>query len=229
MKQEAGEWRQHPLLTIWCRPSATIHVRLREVSNPQPIEFLLAASAGVSTSLNLVAIVGLGRRMRPFPLFLLFLVLGPLSGIALMYLDAILLTLAGQALGGRARLGEVAVVFAWSNIPRLLDIALWLLLISLRGTSVLASGVELRQLLDPSNWNGLLLGLVLAIGLWIYSLWSIGLAEAHQYPFPSAIATLLLSRGIVAIAVLILSLVLPIASFWGKFLFAFHAVALQIG
>ncbi len=176
----------------------------------------MAGAAGLSTLVNLVALVGVGRALPTFPLFLLIASIGPMVGVVTMYFDGVLLSLLGRVFGGQARVSEVAIVFSWANAPRLADLGLWILLALTMGGDVFSSGVNVDSLADPGKWNGWLLVPALLITLWMYLLWSLGLAEAHGYSILSAVATLLLSRLLVGAMTITFVLMLPVALYWGE-------------
>lgn len=206
---------EFPLRSIWIRPRETLRSRLADPGRPQLLEYGLACAAGISTVTNLSALLGLGRQI-PFTGVLVVLILaGPLLGLAAMYFDGAALTLIGRLIGGHGSPSQVRLVFAWSNAPRLIDLALWIVLLAAYGGPLFSSRLRPARLTQLGPVGGLLLVLATGLMAWIYFLWVVGLAEAHQFSAWSALVTLLLARLIVGALAVTCTLVLPVALFWG--------------
>lgn len=205
----------HPLATIWRRPRATIRGRLRATGGPEALEFGLAALAGISTAVNMAAALALGRTLSLAGLLVSIVPIGALLGVGAMHLDGALLASIGRPFGGEASARQLRLVFAWANVPRILDLSLWVILIRALGGDLFS--VRLRSTtLTHLGAPGVALA-VLGAGLllWIYTLWVMGLCEAHRFSTGSALVTLLLARLIVGALALILVLAIPVALYWG--------------
>lgn len=149
--QSPPSWR-----TIWFRPQATIKAISERPTTPA-VPFL-AALAGV------VSILGFGFG-GPWQAIVVAALLGPVLGIARLYIDGALTWLFGRVLGGRASQSTLRAALAWSSAPMVVA-----LFISL--ASFLVFGQEFAQQINSDAIeNPFVTGVAIVFAL--LTLWSV--------------------------------------------------------
>jgi signal peptidase I len=104
-----------PWRSIWWHPQATIKGLATSTSPPQVL--LLAALAGIGGAITYLANV---QSLHWFAVLALAVVLGPLTGILRLFIDAALYAWSGRLLGGRAGQAQMRTVLAWSSVPNVI-------------------------------------------------------------------------------------------------------------
>jgi len=142
----------------------------------------------------------LWRQPPLWAILILISVLGPLGGIIGLYIDGALFRWTGSWFGGQATSEQVRAAFAWSSIPRIAALVLWLPLLGLYGAEMFTSDKPRAV----SNLAPLLLGAALGA---ILDLWSLFLliktvAEAHRFSAWRALAALAIPTIVLFIVIL---------------------------
>jgi hypothetical protein len=120
-----------PFLTIWTKPRATI----RGIVNTNPAFRVLpiAIVSGVLDALQLESLALAGNQLT-LPIILLIAVLvGPPLGLIFLYAGAWIVAMSCRLLGGQADSREVRAALAWSSVPLLATIPLWIFRLALLG------------------------------------------------------------------------------------------------
>lgn len=174
--EAAGGWRElrAAVFGIWLRPRQTI--RRIVTANPRYGVVLLVALSGSSATV----MAWPGDRARSFGLTaLLFLActMGPLAGLAVLWIGAWIVRGLGRALmGGRAAPEEMRAALAWANVPLVAALPVAVLLTVLEPPTGSA---------DPSPALGVLmtlLGLALVVlGIWALVIACHTVAEVQGY------------------------------------------------
>ncbi|MEI8166023.1 MAG: YIP1 family protein [Chloroflexales bacterium] len=186
---------RRPLYTIWRHPRAALRAAL---ARQAPFtHWLLAALAGVSASLAWAAWAKLGSQLGAGELLTVAVSAGFALGTLALLLSGVLLRTGGWLIGGQASAGQVRVALAWSMLPVVAGLPLWLAQLALLPTASFGAA--------PDPAQGLLAGVCggahAALWLWSAALSVIGLAEAHQITVARAAASWLLAALVVAGAV----------------------------
>jgi len=169
-----------PWVSIWTRPRAT----LRQVLDGDPGQwvFRLAALGGVAGALRLVSKSAFGNSHPISVVLAVCLGCGALGGIVALFLLTSLVGMAGRLLGGRGRTSEVMAALAWSYVPSIWGLSLWLPVAVLLGAETFHAQ---PSILEGNPAATLLFGFVkvvqVLIGFWgfVVSLKCIG--EAHRF------------------------------------------------
>ncbi|MEN9343225.1 MAG: hypothetical protein RLZZ453_12 [Chlamydiota bacterium] len=129
-----GENNKSPWLTIWFHPKETI----RTVINTDLRRFFvtLCIIYGIPLALNMVQNIGIAATVPLFAVIVGALVLSPFVGIAGIYVISWLLHFCGKWIGGGATFQEVRAAVAWSNVPNMISILAWGVLLALFGEGV---------------------------------------------------------------------------------------------
>lgn len=119
--------RLNPWLSIWTQPRATI----RQIVERDPTHMVLplAALSGVSQMLNQTD--GAVEELGIYGTLGLAIVVGPLVGILQLYILAWLYRLTCGWLGGVATTVEMRSALAWSSVPNIWALLLWVPLLAL--------------------------------------------------------------------------------------------------
>lgn len=123
--------RESPFLTIWVRPRATMRAIVD--TNPSFRVLPIAMAGGVLEAIQFESFLGAGEQFSVSAILVIAVVLGPLIGVALLYLGAWLVELSCRLFKGQADSREVRSALAWSSVPILATIPLWILRIALLG------------------------------------------------------------------------------------------------
>ena len=123
--------RESPFLTIWTRPRATMRAIVD--TNPTFRVLPIAIAGGVLEAISLNRSPALVSSF-PVPVILLIAVLlGPPLGLVLLYAGAWIVEMSCRLLGGQADSREVRSALAWSSVPLLATIPLWIIRVALLG------------------------------------------------------------------------------------------------
>ena len=189
----------NPWQSLWWRPRQTFRRLLDEA--PGYNVMTLAALSGVATALGQASGHGLSSQMSLWLLLPVCLLLGPLLGWAELWIGSWLLARIGHWLGGDADSAELRTVMAWSGLPNVFGLLVWLMMTLQQGQALFLPRTP-EQMTQLSAQPGfvILAGLQLILGFWsLWLLW-LGVAEAQHLSWPKALLNLLLT----AMAVLIL-------------------------
>lgn len=157
----------NPWISIWTRPRATLRSIL--AADPTRHVILLAAASGAAGGIDNAlenAFATTGPSSLIATLFLALL-LGPVFGVIGLYLWGGLVRWTGSWLGGEATPEEARAAVAWSAVPSLWGLLLWL--------PLLLSGSQVGVV-------PLLVGLAqLVLGVWTFVISLKCLGEAHRF------------------------------------------------
>jgi hypothetical protein len=117
--------RENPFLTIWTRPRATMR-GIVDV-NPNFRVLPIAMLGGILETVQFESVLGAGEQLSVPTILVIAVVLGPLVGLALLYAGAWLVEMSCRLLRGQARSSEVRSALAWSSIPLLATIPIWII------------------------------------------------------------------------------------------------------
>ncbi len=189
-----------PWISIWTRPRAT----LRQVLDRDPRRwvFRLAALGGTAGALNFAPTAGFGDTYPAALVLAVVLVGGALGGILGLLVFTILVRVAGRWLGGRGGTREVMAALAWSCVPSIWGLVLWLPRAALLGEETFQP--------QPPGLEGnpaaailfRLLQLAGALaGIWGFLVTLKCIAEAHEFSSWRALWTYVLMGLMVAVPV----------------------------
>lgn len=190
----------NPWLSIWTRPRATIRQQVER--DPEAWVLALVAVAGVGHLLSDASARSYGDRMDLPTLLVMALLVGPLFGILGAYVGGWLLRWSGRLLGGSARPAEIRAAIAWSGVPYVAAMLLWIPELLLFGEELFT---EATPRLDAApELQGLLLVFVaveLTAALWAFVAFLKCLGEVQGFSAWRALLNLLLPGVLVGIAI----------------------------
>jgi hypothetical protein len=189
-----------PWVSIWSRPRAT----LRQVLDGDPGRsvFRLAALGGVAGALKLASTSDFGDSHAASLVLAVCLGAGAAGGIISLFVLTSLVGATGRWLGGRGRTSAVMAALAWSYVPAIWGLALWLPMGALLGEETFRAHPALLEGNPPA---ALLCGLLriaqTLIGVWGFFVTLKCLAEAHGFSAWRAFGAFVMAGLIVAVPV----------------------------
>ena len=119
-----GQDDLRPFQTIWLHPRKT--VRSIVAFNPEMHVLLLVCLAGIGEALDRASNKNAGDSMPLGAIFALAFVLGPLSGLIGLWIGSYLIRISGEWLGGNAPREHIKTAMAWSSVPAVFALPLWI-------------------------------------------------------------------------------------------------------
>lgn len=191
----------NPWFSIWVRPRGTI----RQIvdSNPDHHVLLLAILSGIFRALDNATEQELGDDLSILAIIVMSLVFGSIGGLLSLYVGGAVFRWSGSLFGGVAPSEHVRTVIAWSSVPDVVLLIIFIPIIIIFGSDWFSSSPTFMD--ESEILSFLLVGglafLGLALVLWRAFLFVKCLAEVHKF---SA------WRGLAAATVGLLAIVVPI-------------------
>ncbi len=201
-----------PFISIWVKPRETI----RKIVDTDPTKYVivLAVLSGIIRSLDRVSSQNMGDSLSLPVLLGICVVIGPVGGIILMYMLGALYRWSGSWLGGQATSEEVRADIAWSSVPSIFFLPLWIPQLIIFGKELFSSSTP-RMDANPFLYI-LLMGFAvieLIASIWTLVLLIKCLGEVHQFSAWRALGAIILGSlvfiGPILCIVVTLALVTP--------------------
>lgn len=214
----------NPWISMWMNPRATVRQMLE--TDPTRHLLLLATLGGIGFFLDQLIYMSLGEDFSTRVMLLMVLLVGgAVVGVVALYLYSLFLRMGGRMLGGVGTAAGCRTAFAWSNIPTVWLVPVYLCLavaVVTVGSDALLSdtiakleaGADYSIELLPT-WLKAISALAVVSRLWQIVLTCQAIGEAHQMSSGKGllafiIANLMLS-GVVVVGVIALQLLLMLA------------------
>jgi hypothetical protein len=196
----------NPFLTIWLRPRATIRAIVNH--NPRLYVIVLMMTLGVISTLSRATERNLGDKGSLARILGASLILGPLFGVIQVYLFAWLLRVSGRGLGGRADSQSLRAALAWSTVPLIPTIPIWIGQIVIFGVEMFTSktpNIDASPSLQAMLFASSAIESVFGLWAWILSLKCVGEVQGFSAwrAFGSMILACLLAAAPVLLIVII--------------------------
>lgn len=206
--QEGGsEEVLNPWLTMWVKPRNTIRWILE--NKPNEMVIILAMLGGFSQAMDRASSKSLGDGL-PFPLLILAAaVIGAISGIISLYLAGAIFKWTGSWIGGKGSFNDVRTAYAWSNVPIIWALILWIPEIALFGQELFTS-VTPQIDANPTLKIALVVFALIEsiIGIWAFVIFLKSLGEAHGFSAWKALGTVVLSILVLVVPLVVLAVIL---------------------
>ncbi len=209
--------QKNPWVTIWTEPKVTIARIVAE--NPNRSLWWLAAIYGFCSLLNLFQSMALGSAMGIIGILILAVVLAPFYGYISFSIWSWFVFLTGKWFKGRGTFKAVRASYAWSCVPIILNIPLWLLMVILFGHQLFTNFPDAHLL--PSTQIFILFAILIAkviVAIWSLVIFINALSEVQNYSVIRAILNIVIAGVILGIIVFVL---------WSLLLYALGGVAMS--
>lgn len=185
----------NPWISIWTSPRKTIAHIVSQ--NPKRGLWLLAAIYGFLSLLNGFQSSALGNAAHAILIIILAIIFSPVWGMIIFGIWSWVVYRIGKLLKGQSSFAFVRAAFAWSCVPLVINIALWILLVLIFGTALFQS--------DPLTGSmGLLLGVLVikvVVLVWSLVIFINALAEVQKISIGRSIANIVLAWIAIALVI----------------------------
>lgn len=206
---------QNPWVSIWTHPRATISRIIAE--NPNRSLWWLAAIYGFCSLMNMFQTVALGSAASTLWILILAIVLSPFYGYICFAVWSWFVFGVGKWFKGQGTFRTVRAAYAWSCVPILVNIPLWLLMVIIFGHQLFLNFPD-AHLLPTAQVLILFLILIAKV---VLSIWSLviylnALSEVQNFSVLKAILNVVVAGVILAMIFFIL---------WSLLIYAVGGVA----
>jgi hypothetical protein len=180
-----------PWVKIWFEPRETI----RKIVNTDVKQcfLILAAIYGLPLAFNLVQSFAISTLVPVWAILLGSLILCTFVGMIGIYVTSWLLEFTGKWIGGKASFLEIRAAFAWSNVPTLVSILMWVLLLGMFGGQVFDRDFAQMQFVGYEAGVLFLVMLVeMVISVWGFIILLNTLAEVQKFSVWRALLNVLI-------------------------------------
>lgn len=122
----AQKFGVNPWTAIWVRPRETIQKIVN--FDPRYGFIFLAGVYGFNMLMQVVQSLSLGAEFSLTGILVGALILSPFLGMLMLSIMALLLQWTGRWIGGKGKYLSIRAALAWSNVPNIVNIVLWLIL-----------------------------------------------------------------------------------------------------
>lgn len=190
----------NPWLSMWIKPRATIQQIIDD--NPERFVLILTAIAGFSDTLDRASWQSLGDKMELPMILLLAAVAGPFLGIVKLYMGGALLRWTGGWLGGTASPKHIRAAMAWSSVPAIWGMILWIPLLALFGSELFTTETPTMDANEYMMYALIGLGLIgVGIEVWAFVAFLKCLGQVQGFSAWKALGNTLLSLLIIVLPV----------------------------
>jgi Yip1 domain. len=195
----------NPFLHIWIKPRQVIRQILN--SNSKKYVILLAMIGGFAKSLDQASTRGAGDTLGYPCIFLGALIGGTIGGIIGLYILSWLIKWTGKAVGGKGSFEEIKTAIAWSNVPVMWALILWIPEIILFGQELFTSTTPIIDSNLSLTIALISFGLIeVIIGVWTFVISLKCIAEAQKFSAWKALGNVILSGLAIIVPLLIIIL-----------------------
>ncbi|HRT05069.1 MAG TPA: YIP1 family protein [Kiritimatiellia bacterium] len=191
----------NPWFSMWLHPRRTI--RQIVATNPDRLVLLLAALGGIVQGFVNAESKSSGDKMSLATVLLISLIVGPLMGVFGLWLSGLLLRWTGGWIGGQADSRRIRSALAWSQVPSIWSLLLWIPAILLFGAELFTKATPI---IDASSMlSGLYLVFSLGttvIGIWSFVVFLHSLGEVQGFSAWRALLNGILAMLVVLIPIL---------------------------
>lgn len=193
----------NPWLSIWTKPRATIsHI---VAQNPNRSIWILAWIYGFCSLMNMFQSLEMGTKLNTAAILLLSIVVAPLWGWVSFTVWSWFVSVVGKWFKGQGSFQAVRASYAWSQVPIILNIPLWLLMVILFGHQLFLNFPNAHLLPDTL----VTLMFVILVAKVVLAVWSLviylnALAEVQSFSVLKAILNLIVAGIIMGVIFFVL-------------------------
>ena len=196
----------NPWVSIWTKPRATIQQIVD--TDPENSITLLVCMGGFAGVLARATGRGLGDTMELPAIFILAAVLGPFAGVISLYIGSALISWTGKWIGGIASSQNIRAAMAWSSVPIILSLVLWIPELILFGEELFTTETPIIDASLSLTITIMIFWMIeLIIGIWAIVIYLKCLGQVQGFSAWKALANAFLS-GLVALIPLVIIVLL---------------------
>lgn len=192
----------NPWFSMWTKPRATIAQIVAR--DPTHLVVPLAALAGVGETLDRASARSAGDTLDLWAILSIAVIFGPVVGVIGLYVGSALLRWTGSWLGGQASSEHIRTAMAWSGVPVIWGMALWVPELALYGEELFTTATPR---IDASAGLALvfftLVAIEITIGVWAFVVFLKSLGQVQGFSAWKA-----LGNGALALLVIVGPIVL---------------------
>lgn len=197
----------NPWKSIWTKPRTTVQYLVN--TNPEYMVLPLAALSGIVQALGNASNRDMSDSINFIALLLIIAFVGPISSVFSLFIGSGLLSLTGKWMGGVGNSRNIRTAIAWSGIPALCLLPMWILMIAWLGEALFYP--ELLHAKDSalSTIGTLCFALLqIVLGVWALVLFFQALGQVQGFSAWRAVGNTLFALTLVVIPVFVITMVL---------------------
>jgi hypothetical protein len=193
-----SQMNENPWISIWTHPRATISKIVEE--NPNRSLWALASIYGFCSLLNLFQSMALGYSVGTVSILFLAIIFAPLWGWANFGVWSFVVAWTGRWLKGKGEFKNVRAAYAWSCVPFIINVPLWVLMVALFGSQMFANFPDAHLLSDTMVF---LLFIILVVKV-VVAVWSLviylnALSQVQHFSMLKAILNVVISGALLGV------------------------------
>jgi hypothetical protein len=193
----------NPWFSMWTRPRATIAQIVER--DPTHMVLVLAAIAGFGEALDRASMRSAGDTLGLPTIFVAAAIAGPVGGFVTLYLGSLLLRWTGSWIGGNASGVQIRAAMAWSGVPLIWALLLWVPELAIFGTELFTTATPR---MDESIALALsFFAIELVIGVWAFVVFLKSLGQVQGFSAWKALA-----NGVLALLVFVVPILLIVVA-----------------
>lgn len=181
----------NPWISIWTKPKATMNEIVAE--NPNRSLWALAWIYGFCSLMNLFQSMALGNSMGMAGIFILAALFAPFWGYINFSVWSYLVFIVGKCLKGRGSFKAVRAAYAWSVVPIIINVPLWLLMAVLFGHQLFVNFQTVVMTQAQTFFVFCLFVLKVVLSVWSLVIYLNGLAAVQSFSVLRSISNVVLS------------------------------------
>ncbi len=194
----------NPWFSMWLKPRETIQAIVNR--DPTFMVIPLAILSGISQTLDKASTKSLGDSFSLPGIFAFAIVVGVLSGIAGLYIFGYLLKITGKWLGGVSDMANIRAALAWSSVPVIWALLLWVPELLIFGKDLFTSSAPSIAARPVTYFGFLAIELIAAI--WGVVIFCKALGQVQVFSAWRALGSAALAGLIIAVPIVLLVLLL---------------------
>jgi hypothetical protein len=195
---------------MWFRPRVVIRTLLE--NSPQYRLTPLIIFGGIAQALSNSANQNLGEWISTGQLILICILVGPLGGLVSLYLMSWVIQQVSQRMGGEANMTALRTAIAWSWVPLVTLLPLWVpRLILFKDELFKSKTPTIDSIATLSHLYDISLFIDQAVAIWSMVLVYAAVSEANKFSIFKGVVSVLISSILIALPLLIfISFLMPV-------------------
>ncbi|HEY5235234.1 MAG TPA: Yip1 family protein [Rhabdochlamydiaceae bacterium] len=194
----------NPWTQMWVRPRETIRAIIQ--TNPGYMYPLLCFIYGFPMALQLAQNFSLGNRFHVAGIVVGAAILAIIVGAVMINIATALFTWTGKWIGGVGTYQQVRAAVAWSNMPSVVNIAIWVINLAVFGVRIFRSDFVETQFVGNELSIIFMTALVqLVVAVWAFVITLKALGEVQGFSAWKALLNILIPIFVIFIGVSILA------------------------